>query len=52
MSLSANRIINALITKRNRPKVIIVIGNVKIIKIGFTNKFRIDKTIATIMAVQ
>lgn len=49
-SLSANRIMHALITKRNNPKVTMVIGNVRMTKIGFTNKFRMDKTTATIIA--
>jgi len=49
-SLSAKRIMHALITKRNNPKVTMVIGNVRMTKIGFTNKFRMDKTTATIIA--
>lgn len=51
INLSANNMIKALITNKNKPNVIIVIGNVKITKIGLTNKFKIDKTIATIIAV-
>mgnify|MGYP006191878963 FL=1 len=41
----------ALITKRNNPKVIIVAGIVKKIKIGFRNTFKTPKTAATIKAV-
>lgn len=51
ISLSAKRIINAFITSINKPKVRIVIGKVKMIKIGFTNRFKIDKTKATPTAV-
>lgn len=50
INLSANRMINAFITKRNNPKVKMVTGSVKIIKIGLTNRLRIAKTKATIMA--
>lgn len=52
INLSAKSIIKALITNRNRPKVMIVIGKVKIISIGFTNRFKMDKTRATITAVK
>lgn len=41
----------ALITKRNKPNVRIVIGKVKIIKIGFKKTFRKESTIATAKAV-
>lgn len=51
INLSAKRIITALITNKNNPKVIIVIGKVRIIKIGLIIKFKIDKTTATIIAV-
>lgn len=51
IKLSAKRIIIAFITNKNRPKVIIVIGKVKITKMGFTNRFNMDKTMATIIAV-
>lgn len=51
INLSANRIISALITNKNNPKVIIVIGKVNITNIGLTIRFRIDKTTATIIAV-
>ena len=52
INLSANRIIMALITNKNNPKVIIVIGKVNIINSGFTNTFNTDNTAATIMAVR
>ena len=52
INLSANNIINALITNRNNPSVRMVIGRVRIINIGFTNKFKIDSTTATITAVR
>ena len=52
INLSANKIINAFITNKNSPKVIIVIGKVNIIKNGLTNTFKIDNTAATIMAVK
>lgn len=48
---SASKIITALITSKNSPKVTIVTGNVNITKIGFTIKFRIARTSATIIAV-
>ena len=41
----------ALITKKNNPRVRIVIGNVKITKIGLTKTFKTPKTIATNKAV-
>lgn len=47
INLPARRIINALITNKNNPNVIMVIGKVKIIKIGFTIRFKIDNTTAT-----
>ena len=47
---SASIIINAFIINRNKPKVNIVIGKVKIIKMGLTNKFKRAKTMATINA--
>ena len=49
--LSANRIINALTTSKNKPKVTMVIGNVRMMRIGFTKRFNIDNTTATIIAV-
>lgn len=51
INLSANKIINALIINRNKPKVTTVIGSVKITNMGFTNTFNIAKTIATMMAL-
>lgn len=51
INLSANNIIKALIIKRNKPKVIMVIGNVKMTKTGFTKRFKTDNTTATIRAV-
>ena len=51
MSLSANKIISALITKRNKPNVKIVTGNVKMTKIGFTKTLSTDITAATIKDV-
>ena len=52
INLSANSIIKPLITNKNKPKVIMVIGKVSMTSIGLTNKFNIDKTIATIIAVK
>lgn len=40
----------ALITKRNKPKVKIVTGNVNKTKTGFTKKFKSAKTTATFNA--
>lgn len=48
--MSANKIIIALITKRNKPNVTIVAGNVKKINKGFTNIFSNAITTATIIA--
>ena len=50
-SLEHNKIITALITNKNNPKVKIVAGNVNITKIGLTNKLSNPKTTATIKAV-
>lgn len=47
---SAKRMINALMTKRNKPKVTMVIGKVKITKIGFIMAFNRAKITAKIMA--
>lgn len=44
------RIMAALITKANKPKVIMVSGKPKRLRIGFTNKFNKAKTIAKIIA--
>ena len=51
-NLSANKIIIALITNRNKPKVTIVAGKVKKTKSGRTNIFNSAITTATIMAVK
>lgn len=48
--MSANKIIIALITKRNKPNVTIVAGNVKKINKGFTTIFSNAITTATIIA--
>ena len=50
INLAAKRMITALITKRNKPKVMIVIGKVKTTKIGFKKASNSAKTIAKIMA--
>lgn len=50
-NLSANKIIIALITNKNKPKVIMVAGSVKNIKSGLTNIFNNAITMATIIAV-
>lgn len=44
--------INALITKAKKPRVIIVKGSPKRLKTGFTIKFKSPKTIAKIIAVE
>lgn len=46
----ANKIIQAFITNRNKPKVTMVAGNVKNIKSGRTNIFNNEITTATIIA--
>ena len=51
IKLSASNIISPLTTNRNNPNVMIVIGNVKITKMCLTNKFKMDITAATIIAV-
>ena len=50
-NLSANRMIIIFITKRKRPKVIIVKGRVKRIIMGFTIALRNASTIEKIIAV-
>jgi len=50
-NLSAKRIIITFITKRKRPKVIMVRGRVKIITSGLTNALRSASTIEKIIAV-
>lgn len=47
MSLSAKRMISAFITNKNNPREMMVTGNVKMMRSGFTKTFRIDKTTAT-----
>jgi len=49
-NLSANKMIQALITNKNSPKVTIVAGNVKKIKSGRINIFNNAITTATIIA--
>ena len=49
-SLSANRMIKAFITNKNKPKVIMVTGKVKIISNGFTRILSTARTTATIIA--
>ena len=51
INLSANNMIDAFIISKNNPKVIIVIGSVSMINIGFNNVFKIAKTAATIITV-
>ena len=46
----ANNTIQALMTNRNKPKVMMVTGSVKITKIGFTISRNKPKTIATNIA--
>lgn len=52
INLSANNMIIALITSKNKPKVRMVTGKVNMTKIGFTIKLSIDNTTATINAVK
>lgn len=52
INLSPIKIITAFITNKNNPKVTIVAGMVKKIKIGFKNVFNKAKTTATINAVE
>ena len=49
--LSANIIIKALITNKNKPKVRMVTGKVKMIRIGFMVTLNNAKTTATITAL-
>ena len=46
------KIIRALMTNRKRPKVRMVTGKVKMIKMGFTNRFKTIRTAATTTAVK
>lgn len=50
ISLSANRMIKALMINRNNPSVTMVIGKVRMINIGFTKRFNRPRTTATISA--
>jgi hypothetical protein len=50
ISLSAKSIIKALITIKNRPRVNMVTGKVKMTKTGFTSKLSMESTMATIIA--
>jgi len=43
ISLSANKIIKALTTNKNSPKVSIVTGNVSMTNMGLTNTFRQER---------
>ncbi len=49
--LAQSKIIKALITSKNKPNVINVMGKVRMTKIGFTSKLSNPKTIATQIAV-
>lgn len=49
-NLSANKIMMALITNKNNPKVTMVAGKVKNIKSGLTKRFNNAITIATRIA--
>lgn len=51
INLSARRMIKALITNKNNPNVRMVIGKVRIIKMGFKMAFKNANTAATIIAV-
>lgn len=51
-NMSTNKIIKALMTKRNRPRDTRVIGKVSTTKTGLTKTFTIPNKIATIRAVQ
>ena len=51
INLPAKRIIQALITNKNSPNVTMVIGKVRMIKMGFNMALRNAKTAATIIAV-
>lgn len=50
INFAAKRMMTALITKRNKPKVIMVIGKVKMTKIGLTKASSTANTMARIMA--
>ena len=48
----ASRTMAALMTKRNRPKVKIVIGKVRMTRMGLSKKFRIASTRENLIAIQ
>ena len=48
---SQSKIMTALMTNKNKPKVKKVTGNVNKTKMGFTKKFNNPKTMATVRAV-
>jgi hypothetical protein len=50
-SLPANTIISAFTIKRKSPKVIMVMGNVRMIRMGFTKKLSRESISATSKAV-
>ena len=50
INLSASKMIHALITSKNNPNVTIVMGMVRITKMGFKMAFNNAKTTATMMA--
>ena len=52
INLSANNMIRALIISKNKPRVNMVMGRVRIIIIGLTIKFKRPNTMATIIAVE
>ena len=52
ISLSVNKIMNVLMTTRNKPNVKITAGKEKKINKGFTNAFKQPRTSATITAVR
>lgn len=49
-NLSAKRMMQALMTSKNNPRVTTVIGKVRMTKMGFKRAFNNPKTMATIMA--
>jgi hypothetical protein len=50
-NFAASKMISALITKRKSPNVKMVIGNVSMIRMGFTKMFNRPSTMARISAV-
>ena len=51
INASASKMITAFITSKNKPRVIMVTGNVNNTNIGFTIRLSIARTMATIIAV-